>query len=345
MGGEQIAGGKVEVSYARVAVRSALILILIPVIALLLLSVRLPAPIAAWMFKENAGGLLYYADRSPAPLTIAMRRAMGMWLEHDLARRIYAAQSTNAGLDDVRRLASRLVELKPLLISQTEVPHRPLLAEVGTAGLGWCDQINAFAGIVLASDFARPEVVGLSDPVTRQAHSVGRVWSDDRNGWLYFDVWSDEVVVFTDEPEEPAKILFGAFPTERRAMGTEQLRHMYDIADTGFTLYKAQPTAAQHALYVARNLLVNGTRLPDGAQQGIARDRSITGPSNYPPSSAPEIFTSASAAYAAARLQHIAGDRSGARRAYMAVIEQDRYSVYGLASKVFLGRMDRQRSR
>jgi hypothetical protein len=83
------------------------------------------------------------------------------------------------------------------VLNQTQVPHLPRRWSSLASGLGWCDQINGAAARVAAHAFKRAQLYALYDAAHKTSpHTIGRVWSDGRNDWLYFDAFYETPVVF-----------------------------------------------------------------------------------------------------------------------------------------------------
>lgn len=157
--------------------RRALTSVLCSVVVLTLLFIL---PLPRWAVTRSAiwaSGLLIsdYDARDPAALKI-VGKFVGLWLEQNLAADIATSQEISPNVDDSTRIALRLENLKRLLITQVELPHRPTDSPTLLTGLGWCDSINRVGAMVLAHDFSRAEIVSLYSPIARGGHSFGRVW-------------------------------------------------------------------------------------------------------------------------------------------------------------------------
>ena len=293
---------------------------------------------STWLLSNYEGG-------SSFPSRIA-RKFLGLWLQQSVATHAFYSHPIAEGTGDAQRIAARLSRLKPMMISQTELMHHPPNSPTIFAGFGWCDGINAFAAIVLSHEFPSAEIIGVVDPIARGGHSFGRVWSDDYDDWLYFDMWTDEVVVFRSRPGKPAEYLSRTRPLGQRSLPAEDLplfRRTYDNAHSGFVHNRLQPSLGGYVFSRIGNAIFHGSRFPAGADEAIAVAVSSTLPTNFP-SDRPNR-TVASEAYLHARLDHLTGNLAGARAHYMEVLETEKrhLSMYGRAARIFVTRIDSAR--
>lgn len=312
------------------------------VLAILVLLVPLPRAAVNWLAHQSSGWLLTEYEGGSAPARHA-RKFTGLWLQQSVAAHVYEAQRVPEGLGDAERVAFRLARLKPLFISQTELQHAPVNAPVGLAGIGWCDGINGFAAQVLAQEFSRVEIVGVYDQQAAGGHSFGRLWSDELQDWLYFDLWADEVVVFRSRAGEGARFLARMRPLGDRNLPFEDMgpiRRIYDRAHEGLVHNRLQRTLGGYLFSRIGNLLAHGNRAPAGAAEAIAQvpvdplpEEFRTGERNR--SAAPEAFLRA-------RLAHLAGDTAAARAGYAEVLNSDPEprSTYRQAAQIFIARID-----
>ncbi|MDP8993888.1 MAG: hypothetical protein M3N07_02730 [Pseudomonadota bacterium] len=268
---------------------------------------------------------------------------MGLWLQQGLAAHYHNSHSPAEALDDAAKVIRLLADLKLRFISQTELTYRQANSPVAVAGMGWCDGINGFAAAVLSHEFPRSEIVAVVDRLQRGGHSFGRVWSEQYRDWLYFDMWTDEVVVFRSRPGARAEILARARPLGARRLPQESpevFRRMYDNAHSGFTQYRVQPTLGGYVFSRIANLLSNGSRSPAGTVEAIAEASTITLPND--PRVLPPDGPVAKADYVEARFHHLLGDENRAREAYARVVaaEGEPLSAYGRAARIFIDRIE-----
>jgi hypothetical protein len=126
----------------------------------------------------------------------AAYRFFGMYLEYTIAGKMARTAAARSDLhDDVARIAYVLSRAHVRMISAVEVPHRSQDWPVLVAGVGYCDQVNASVCRILAHSFPRAQLFALLDPATGASpHTIGRVWSEQRKEWLYFDGFYGQVV-------------------------------------------------------------------------------------------------------------------------------------------------------
>jgi hypothetical protein len=305
-----------------------------------------PAPRAAlpWVAERSSGWLLSEYEGSGALPGRVARKVVGLWLQQGLAAQIAEADTTTDSADDADRIVRRLTYLKTRFISQTELLHGPPNSPAALAGLGWCDGINGFAATVLSNDFPRAEIVGVVDRQARAGHSFGRAWSDQYSDWLYFDLWTDEIVVFRSGPGRGAEMLRRARPLGARRLpleAPELFRRIYDRAHSGFVQYRLQPTLGGYLFSRLANLVSTGSTSPEGTAEAIAAASAITFPND--PNLLPPTPPVAAGDYVRARIHHLLGDEAKARESYRRVVEAEerRSSGYSQAARLFLNRLAR----
>jgi hypothetical protein len=312
-----------------------------------LLFLPLPAPVLSFLADRSASWMLDPAPDRGFAAARAGRRFAGLAVQQGLADAFLDSRPLPKDLSDAERIGRRLAGLKPLLISQTELPHAPVDPPVALAGIGWCDGINGFAATVLAREFPRVEIVGVIAPGGRGGHSFGRIWSAPASEWLYFDLWTEEVSVFRIRPGRRAEYLFRQRPvTASLAVGEEKalIALLYDRARSGIVHNRLQSTLGGYLFTRLANVVRHGESSPAGAFEAIQLAASSAVPTDPGP---PGVATPAPAAYVRARLAHIRDDSTAARRAYSEVLEAERgaRSTFGKAARIFIARIDADRAR
>jgi hypothetical protein len=106
-----------------------------------------------------------------------------------------------ANLDDIRDDVDAIVAgcrlVRTRMLNGNQLPHSPRDWSALVAGFGYCDQFNGAACEILAGRFAKSEAFALWDQSLQLSpHTIGRVWSDQYNDWLYFDAFVDPGLVF-----------------------------------------------------------------------------------------------------------------------------------------------------
>ena len=169
----------------------------------------------------------------------SMRRLVATLIEQSLINRFEKQIDVPVGQSELDRLVYSLSSLKDLLINQGEVFHPPSIRPTFLSGLGWCDQLNGVAGKMLASRFSISQTYGLYDPKTgRSPHTIGRVWSQEYGGWLWFDIFYDEIFVFQREAGV-IKILARVRPLQSSRApppNDQDLENLYQMIEQGWVL-------------------------------------------------------------------------------------------------------------
>lgn len=152
-----------------------------------LLSVTPPEPVLRKLVTSASSQLL-----SPHA-----SKLLGTYIEFALAGKMAKTVAAHGDRDDVARIDFALRRAQVRVLNAIEVPHDPHVWPVLIAGFGWCDQVNSVAAQVLAHSFRHAQLYSLWDPETHASpHTVGRVWSDQRHEWLYFDAFFNRPVVY-----------------------------------------------------------------------------------------------------------------------------------------------------
>jgi hypothetical protein len=124
-------------------------------------------------------------------------------IEHSLIENVIDRRFTDGSTGDIEKIKERLVYLKSLFLSSYQTDHVPDSIPSILSGVGYCDQLNGVAAHLLAQVFERSELFALYDPVNRTSpHTVGRVWSEEEKQWIYFDIWTEETIIFTIKGDE-----------------------------------------------------------------------------------------------------------------------------------------------
>lgn len=308
-----------------------------------LLLVPAPRAVIPWVMAQSSGWLLSGYERDGSLPTRATRKFVGLWLQQGLAYHAYKARPGTDPDDDADKIIKMLIYLKPMFISQAEQRHGPANSPVAVSGLAWCDPTNGFAANVLSHEFPRSEVVGGVDRQARAGHAFGRVWSEQYDDWLYFDLWTDEVVVFRSRSGGKAEYLRRARPLGARSLSAEDpelIGRIYDNAHSSFTQFQAQPTLAAYLISRVGNLVQNGSTSPEGTLDAIATAATIAPPNNRPNPQPTE--PAARAAYLQARFYHLIGNKVLAREAYhrVMVAEKPPFSGYHQAARTYFQRLN-----
>jgi hypothetical protein len=307
-----------------------------------LLFLPLPAPALSLLAGKSSSWMLDPAPDQGFVAGRSARKLAGLAVQQGLADAFLEARPLPKDLPVAERVGRRLAALKPLLISQTELPHAPVSPPAALAGIGWCDAINGVAATVLAREFPKVEIVGVLAPGGVGGHSFGRLWSSDSSEWLYFDLWTQEVSVFRSRRGRAAEYLYRARPVGGPTPPAEDsalIGRIHDRAWSGIVHNRLQSTLGAYLLSRLSNLARHGDRSPAGAFEAI---QAVASSAPAPDPGPPAVATPAPGAYVEARLAHFRGDRAEARRRYLELLAAERgaASTFGAASRIFVARID-----
>lgn len=223
-------------------------------------------------------------------------------------------------MPEAERIGRTLVALKPLFISQTELPHSPASTTSLLSGVGWCDQVNAAGAQILARRYPIAETVAIPATTTSAGHTIGRVWA---GRWLYFDLWADDLVVMDDK-----RVLFHrAGKTTMTPAEAKAIAALYARRNEAVALYRFRPTFGGQLWQYYSNLRDHGSFREPGATEVVAADIALNGASPY---SAPPPRTT-DRNYVFARLRQIDGEANAFR-------DVQAEGVFGEAARVFARR-------
>jgi hypothetical protein len=314
---------------ARLLLAAVLVASLTAGAALAFLSITPPKPVARRM-------LLVVSDRALLPprhsegAGYALYKIVGMYLEYTIAGKMARTAAAQRDLHgDVARIAFVLERAQQRMLSAAEVPHDPQDWPVLVAGVGYCDQVNAAICRILAHSFPRAQLFALYDPATNSSpHAIGRVWSNERHEWLYFDGFYRRVV-FRKTADGNVEILSDA--GTRRAKSTIDALPWYRLG--GWVMSEYPST---YPMYVASNIRKRWQSrespppvLPPPAQTSPALAAPPPAPAapppvtdTAPPPPPPNIDAashSIAKAYVRARADDLFGDPQEAKKEYCAV--------------------------
>lgn len=314
-------------------------------IAAQLLFLPLPWPVERYLALEKAGWLLNESESPKSLPGRALHIFVSELVQRSITRHFHDRHGASEWDDDAAYAGQLLHKLRKILISQREVYHRPGSRSTMLSSFGWCDELNGAAGRLLALDFDSVEIVGVSGlKVTDGGHSFGRFWSRQHADWLYFDIWTEEVILFRVRPGADPEYLFRSRPVGPSVVVPDdfgKLTTYHARAKQGFVHVRYQSTLAAHIGTRLWNLLSQGSTMSREAAtpvKAIFAQAPTIEPSQreFPPHQTAEIT-----AYVEARLAHLSGNDRLAIEMYRRVARSDTKSSYGLASAKFLNRLTR----
>lgn len=330
----------------------------------------LPRPVVRALVEANGewmlGNYLDSPDGSPQRLRNARRKVLVTVALHDLAGEVARRHRAPRDEGDLRRLLAVLVPLKEAFLNPHEVPHHPSDWPVLLSGLGYCDQVNGAAALVLAKLFPASQTYNIWDP-ERRGHTIGRVWSDEYSDWLYYDLFYDEVVVFrrsADGIRLLARKRPESVPGARDGMRGDAYLHFLGYVGGGAPMNEFRSTAGAYiaskvAAAVSQRTLrsVAPSRVGAAPTIGPAAPLVPQGASPFAPllpapgepaaagAADPAAVRRTREAYLEARLEHLSGSRERAASLYREAAAAGLRSadpdarVLGEAASLFLARL------
>jgi hypothetical protein len=256
-------------------------------------------PVALMTESDTASGVRRVARRSLEVYVqsalasyLADRRAVGREPDHIALARIMAAVRDN-------------------VLTQTQVPHPARTWSPLASGLGYCDQINAAVARVAAHTFRKAQIYALYDATRKTSpHTIGRVWSDERRDWLYFDAFYDVPVMFVRKADGALDFI----TTEERAMPSRGRAPMEIYRLHGWVMNEYRPSfGGQIGVKLVHRLGLGGIEAPP-PMESVAEAEAPRSPAAYDQS----VFERVARAYTAARMDALLGN-SPNRAAYLAI--------------------------
>jgi hypothetical protein len=179
----------------RRSLAAALLLAVAAAAGVVFLSITPPQPVARQILLTVSDSVLF-APRETQRTRYAIHKLVGMYLEYTIAGKMARTAAARTDLHgDVARIAYVLQRANVRMLSAAEVPHDSQDWPVLVAGVGYCDQVNGAVCRILAKSFRNPQLIALRNPSTGTSpHAIGRVWSNERKEWLYFDGFYTQVV-------------------------------------------------------------------------------------------------------------------------------------------------------
>jgi hypothetical protein len=162
------------------------------VVAAVLLFVPPPAPVIRLIARATAVPLLNGSAPDEGRISRSAKRFLRMYVQCGIAAHLGNAVATRGASDEVK-LARLMSAARQSIQYPVGAPDDwPALI----AGVGYCDQINGVVAMMAARHFEKAELFGLLEGDV-SVHTVGRVWSEQRREWLYFDALFGKPVIYT----------------------------------------------------------------------------------------------------------------------------------------------------
>jgi hypothetical protein len=154
-----------------------------------------PRPVVRGLVNAFPTAVLTGSDADTGA-TRVFKRSLHLYVKSALAA--YVAEHLDVGGErDVAALLRVVEGVRAIMLNQIQVPHSAKAWSSIVSGLGYCDQINGAVAHVASHRFRRAQLYALYDAARKSSpHTIGRVWSDERRDWLYFDASYDTPIMF-----------------------------------------------------------------------------------------------------------------------------------------------------
>jgi hypothetical protein len=173
------------------------------------------------------------------------KRVIGAYVQLALASEIADRISINAASDD-EALFRITVAVRDKVMNQAQYDHIPRSWPVLVSGVGYCDQINGAVALIASHRFPRAQLFALYDRVNRTTpHTIGRVWSNQRRDWIYYDAFFSVPVLFTKAPNGEPRFLQPGSVKPIPSRGAPDLA-VYKLP--GWSLSDLQPTFGRYVI-------------------------------------------------------------------------------------------------
>ncbi len=279
------------------------------------------------------------------------KKLLRVYVNVALARTL-ADRVLEEGGSDEEILGRMLAEVRAIVLTPAAPRDVRFATESWPAllsGVGYCDQVNAIVCRMAAHHFPKAELVALmAADGASSPHAIGRVWSEHRGQWLYFDAFFATPVIFTREGDGPRFLSVdggvsmpsrGVAPPEIYALAERTLSDfpgtfgMYLIRRATSGSLDPEESAAIPSEVVAdakQGDAKQGDPLPERSRRRAGNPRVAKAPPVVfrapvparPVLSRPEVFDSVLRKYGEARIAHLFDHPD--RGAYQAVTLQAR---------------------
>ncbi|MEK6372961.1 MAG: hypothetical protein AABO58_09705 [Acidobacteriota bacterium] len=236
-------------------------------------------------------------------------KVVGAYVQTSLAGQIARRIRPSEADSDEQAIATIVSVVQHSGLNQQQLDHLPKGWPSLLSGLGFCDQINGAAATIAARRFGKVELFALYDAGRSfSPHTVCRVWSKERNDWIYFDAFYAEPVIFTRKSDgTPHYVHVGGGPPVP-SRGTPVWSY-YRLP--GWVL--ADMRASFGELVMTRMISAGVEPAPP-----IAAPYLVPATSPVPPRFNEKVYRRVARAYVGARLDHLLGG-SAHRAEYLAI--------------------------
>jgi hypothetical protein len=176
--------------------------------ALLVVVLFVPPPkrVLRWLIVTSAPFLL---DEGQSTVMRSAKELVRVYT--NVGTCYYLAQRVLKDPASDEEILGRMIEQSRAIIvsprAAADIRHDTVEWPALISGVGYCDQINAVVCRMATHHFPKAELVALYTPKEVSPHTIGRVWSEEKQQWLYFDAFFAKPVVFTRDDSGKAHFL------------------------------------------------------------------------------------------------------------------------------------------
>ena len=350
---DDIASGNISLPNGRSATKRrslgrkpVVILLLIVMFGWQILFRPQPKPVLYFIANHFGGWLINQGPGNYSGARGFAKRLANLWIEQSVMTQMHDRLPPRSNSDDLAILQQRLLQIHPMLINQIDLPHDEILSSNALTGVGKCGGMNLAAAQLLAHDFDQVEMIAIDGDTPDSGHSFGRLWSVQYKDWLYFDIWTAQIQIFTAS-SRGATYLW-RYPAQLSSVHqffASRTGPMHDFGQHGHIRLKLQKSFGGYIWYRVRNLIDHGTtwekEMPFRNQPLVV----ATEPKLLPDAVYKKANNQSAqaATYLTARLDHLFGDKAAAKRGYLRAksAEQAPDTTVAAASKIFAQRLSK----
>lgn len=165
-----------------------------------------PQMVLRWLIVTSAPFLLDAPSASESRLGHSAKELVRVYMNvgtcYHLAKKVL-----HDGGSEEEVLGRMVAEARAIIVSPRkaeDIRHDTVEWPALISGVGYCDQINAVVCRMATHHFPKAELVALYTPKDVSPHAIGRVWSEKKKDWIYFDAFFAKPVVFTRDAKGEA---------------------------------------------------------------------------------------------------------------------------------------------
>jgi hypothetical protein len=332
---QPVAAGKQRLRWRALVAGLALVLL-----AWQILFRPLPKSVMYFIAEHAGGWLINQQNGRYSGGAGFIKRLVSLKMEESVIAHLHGRKMHAEKIDDVALLHGRLAQIKPMLASQMEVPHETIVSSSVLTGLGRCTGVNAAAALLLAHDFSRVDMIAVDGDAPDNGHSFGRAWSKQRKQWLYFDIWSPQIQIFTATPAGVSYLLREpSVLSDDDTLAAQRTQPMHEMAYGGHVRAQIQTSFGGYIWYRLNNYINHGSTWE--IDNRPATQLLIHRLPVEPDLAVSNSWSASPSTYLMARLDQILGGDASARQRYLRVSNaaNTNSSAFDAAASVFAGRL------